>query len=207
MRLLRAIAIASFLGSAVLAHADTITWIVSIVGSGSLGTQTFADKRITLITSTTTDLYYEWGDFTSPPGWADYIALSASSTVSIEGIGTFFGPDTAAVDNYNNGLEIGDSEDELFIKSSINPPITPETIGPVVGGGSVVDDCDPVYNFKPCPGFIGTSGGNLEVTSFDPNSATGEEIFTVTPEPSTFALLGTGMIGMAGFARRKFSRS
>jgi hypothetical protein len=207
MRLIAtALAIASFIGTATPVHADTITWSVSIVGSGSLGTQTFTDKRITLIDATTTENYYEFGDFGGPVGFAFCCADSATAT--IEGIGTF-GSAAVEVDTEfsTSGLAIGDSENRLSIASGLDAPNTPETIGPVIGNGAVVDACDPSFQFAPCPGYIWTSAGQLFINSYDTTSATGEEILTATPEPSTFALLGTGMIGVAGFVRRKFSRA
>jgi hypothetical protein len=47
--------------------------------------------------------------------------------------------------------------------------------------------------------------GKLTIDSFNSNSATEEETFSVTLKPSTFALLGTGITGVAGLVWRRFS--
>jgi hypothetical protein len=199
MRLLRALVIASFLGSSVLAHADSlVTIIASIVGSGSIGNETFTDKRITLAATTTLESYYANGDFQGP-GWsADF----GGGVGSIQGIGTF-GTNVLIV--LGDGGELYDPYGRLDISSGLFAPATPETIGPVFGGGDVGDSC--YGSSTPCPGYIETSKGNLYITSFDSNSAIGEEIFTVTPEPSTFVLFGTGILGLAGAMRRRFSHT
>jgi hypothetical protein len=197
MRLSIALAIVfSFLGSSVSAHADSlVTIIASIVGSGSIGNETFTDKRITLTATTTLESYYYYGDFQGP-GWSTVFGGGISS---IQGIGTF-GTDVFIVSDQG----IYDPYGRLDISTGLLAPATPETIGPVFGGGDVGDSC--YGSSTPCPGYIETSKGNLYITSFDSNSAIGEEIFTVTPEPSSMVLFGTGMLGMVGFARRKFSR-
>ncbi|WP_433965170.1 PEP-CTERM sorting domain-containing protein [Tunturiibacter gelidiferens] len=202
MRLPLALAIASVLGSSVPSHADSlVTIIVSIVGSGSIGNETFTYKRITLADTTTLESYYENGDFQGP-GWSTDFGLSSFSSLygAIQGIGTF---GTEAFIVSDQGLY--DPYGRLEISSGLSSPATPETIGPVFGGGAVGDAC--YGSSTPCPGYIETSKGNLYITSFDSNSAIGEEILTTTPEPSTLALFGTGMIGVAGFARRKFIRT
>jgi PEP-CTERM motif len=200
--LLSILALASFLATSTIARADTITWIVSIVGSGTLGALTFTDKRITLIDTATTENYYEFGDFGGPYGFS--FCCADSSTATIEGIGTF---GSAAVDIdtefSGSGLEIGDTANRLSIASGLDAPITPESIGPVLGNGTVTDACDPDFQFAPCPGYIETTGGSLIIDSFNPESATGEEILSAVPEPGTFILIGSGLLAMCGVRRTK----
>jgi hypothetical protein len=206
MRLLPSIlTLACCLATSTIARADTITWIVSIVGSGSLGAQTFTDKRITLIDTATTENYYEFGDFGGPQGFAFCCADSSSAT--IEGIGTFGSAATEVDTEFSDsGLAIGDSENRLAIASGLDAPNTAESIGPVFGNGGVIDGCDPDFGFPPCPGYIETTGGNLLIDSFNPDSATGQEILSAVPEPGTFVLIGSGILAMAGVWRQRFIR-
>jgi hypothetical protein len=103
-----------------------------------------------LVDTTTVEDYYEFGDF-SGPGWSDTF-LDGSLIGTIDGIGTF-GTAASLVGDVIGGLEIGDSANRLYIVSNLAPPITPENIGPVVGGGFVNDACDPFAgNLAPCPG-------------------------------------------------------
>jgi hypothetical protein len=206
MRLLPSIlTLACCLATSTISHADTITWIVSIVGSGSLGAQTFTDNRITLIDTATIENYYEFGDFGGPEGFA-FCCFVDSATATVQGIGTF-GSAAVEVDTEfsDSGLAIADSENRLSIASGLIAPNTAESIGPVFGNGSVIDGCDPDFGFPPCPGYIETTGGNLFIDSFIPSSATGQEILSAVPEPGTFILLGSGLLAMRGVWRKRFS--
>ena len=192
------------LATSTIARADTISWIVSIVGSGSLGTQTFTDKRITLMDKATTENYYEFTDF-GGPGFA-FCCFVDSATATVEGIGTFGSAATEVDTEFSNsGLAIGDSENRLSIASGLNAPNAAESIGPVYGNGSVIDGCDPDFQFAPCPGYIETTGGNLIIDSFNPESATGQEILSTVPEPPTFVLMGSGLLAIYGGCRKRFS--
>jgi hypothetical protein len=52
--------------------------------------------------------------------------------------------------------------------------------------------------------MAGISGTGVASNSNDPGTWTSEELPAFVPEPSTFVLLGTGLLGIAGAARRKF---
>jgi hypothetical protein len=205
MRLLPSIlTVALCLATSPIARADTITWIVSIVGSGSLGAQTFSDKRITLKDTATTENYFEHSDF-GGPGFA-FCCFVDSATVTVEGLGTF-GSAAVEVDTEfsGGGLEIGDSEDRLSIASGLEAPNTPESLGPVFGNGTVLDGCDPDFGFPPCPGYISTDVGELIINSFNPDSAIGQETLSAVPEPGTFVLIGSGLLAMSGVWRKRLN--
>ena len=54
------------------------------------------------------------------------------------------------------------------------------------------------YGYYNCTGSVGSTNVTVHVTTNDP-------AISPTPEPSSLALLGTGILGVAGAMRRKFS--
>jgi hypothetical protein len=210
MRLLPSIlTLASCLATSTIANADTVTYIVSIVGSGSIGNRTFTDKRITLTAfATTEDLAAAAGNG-APDGSLGLLDLYMEASATVQGIGTF-GSQADFITNGDDGpgfLQIADTEDRLSIESGLTVTDTPTNLGPVVGNGAVLDGCDPIFGFPPCPGSISTTGGELIINSFDSDSATGQEIFNPVPEPATFVLIGSGLLAMSGLWRKWFSSS
>jgi hypothetical protein len=69
---------------------------------------------------------------------------------------------------------------------------------------SMIAPCNDGFNYMSAFAFPGTdpyveSGSLTLISSVDPPSA-------VTPEPSTFALFGTGLLSLAGAVRRRLAR-
>jgi PEP-CTERM motif len=191
------------LATSTVADADTVTYMVSIVGSGSIGNQTFADERVTLTAYASTEELAASGE---PAGDLALLGLALPSLATVQGIGTF-GSQANFIYNEGGGdLEIADSEDRLGILSGLSVTNTPASLGPVFGNGAVIDGCDPYFGFPACPGYISTDIGELIINSFDPNSATGQEIFNPVPEPGSFLLIGSGLLAMSGVCRKRLNR-
>jgi hypothetical protein len=212
MRLLSlALAAATLLGSSTVAHADGVTFIVSTVATGTIGGEAFSNSRITLTSTISAQnlaiakagpTYYGPGDFI----FENLDGLS--TTIDIAGIGSFGEADNYFVsESQTSGLAIGDAQNNLSLVTAPYGNDLTSSVGPIFGQGDILDGCDPAFNS--CPGFFATTGGSVYIDSYDTSQGYGQIIVdsAATPEPTTFILLSTGIVGMAGIARHRFSRS
>jgi hypothetical protein len=183
-------------------HADTITFSVSVVASGFAGFTPFTDQRVTFAETAPADLVTE--KVMDSGGGTPYsfgICFDSGSTVTIQSLGTGGGPIlTCIFHNFTNGSYlIGDGNDGLSIDVPLAFDSFQSSVGPLPGIASTnFDFCDPEV-IQPCPpDFAGVT-----FTSFKPDTGIAAMIVTSpTPEPSTFVLLATGLLGVGGILRR-----
>jgi hypothetical protein len=184
------------------AHADTITFEVSVIGSGFAGSTPFTDQRVTFTQTAPADLVTEAVTDSGGTPSSFGICFDSGSTVTIQGLGTGGGPQlTCVFHNFSNGpYLIGDGNDELSITVPLAFDSFQSSVGPVSGEAYVnFDSCDS-FDPSPCPpDFAGVT-----FTSYEPDTGIAALIVTSsTPEPPTFVLLGTGLLGAACILRRR----
>ena len=191
------------------AHADTISFIISLIGSGNIGAETFTNDRVTFTASAPEqqllDDFAASGD--NPASFATCAISSAS--VTIQNLGTFDGGsgaelgtcvqhnftdnDTYGIFDFNLGLGVSVPLAFDSFQSSVGPSYNT--------ANSNFNQCDPEY--PPCPPGYGTSIGELTFNSIEPDSGYSELLVTSSiPEPSTFVLLATGLLGVGSMLRR-----
>lgn len=192
-----------FAGSFV-AHADLITFTASQEATGTLGSQSFTNKLVTISASLTTEDLAACQDFSSPNYCAentghlliDETAGLSAPTIKVEGLGVFgtqtiyalalvYSGSFADAENIES-FTIGDVEGRLFLPTD----------------NATLEGCLGLEPEVSCPFIAETSGGDLVLTSVS-GSSEEFQVTSDTPEPATFTLLATGLLGATAMLRRR----
>jgi hypothetical protein len=192
LRLVTLVAAAAFATSSLAAFADTITYTESAIGTGSLGKTDFTNALVTITATGDT------GSVVDKGGGVFVIILPVELTV--EGLGSTMFTDVIQFVSNNVGVAgVGDNTNGLGLLFTDNSVFTTYNlqsgIGPISGPSG----------FNAGSSF-GTADGAFVTTSFGTSTFEAVEASSSVPEPSTIAMFGTGLLGLAGAARRKVLR-
>ena len=218
MRLRFLIAVFALLAIDVTAKADPIT--VTVTDSAWVGLEAgqpavyFPNVTVTFIGDTSNLVYNSTGYIGTigrgtPVYGEPYYYIPGTATIQIGSLGTFtFDDPTDFFVNQNFGAQgvaiagIALSPDGYVILATENAAFSLYTgatsIGPLSGpvsGGNV--------GFDISEGFITLLPGSYQYAYGAPSTLTATVDAAPTPEPSSLALLGTGILGLAATVRRR----
>jgi hypothetical protein len=181
--------ILSLVFSGLHAKADSITYTETTIGTGTFAGAAFSNATVTLTgTGNTAGISNSGGVF----------ILILPVSVQISGIGTFgFTDAIQVVDNQPGFLAgFGDNTQNLAILFDSADPFSSYNLASSIGPTSGSSLFNPGRSFATAGGaFVLTSASN---PTFSASPA---------PEPSSFALLSTGLVGLAGLVRRMRTQS
>jgi hypothetical protein len=204
----------SFVGTSA-ALADTISLSITQEASGTIGNQSFTDQNVTYTgTFSSQQLLSCIAANTCPgplgPGTGEYTlttfadaetTTSLVTTITVGGLGTFL------ANSGNNFVDVNYAGGPLTnVSIADGGDATGHLTFPVDQTNLNLDNC--LSNFPPddCPLSASTSGGILILTSASEDFTTSATVTpdnSTVPEPSTLALLGTGVLALSGLARRR----
>jgi hypothetical protein len=188
--------------ASLFAHADTLAQYTVVAGV-PLNGQFFVGQSFTVVGSGSyTDITFDYYTPTAAPyalgtGFlfsSAYLGAPADLSPALPG---YLGSGAAVGNVYNFGSSVTlTAGDQYFFYESARLPLNSITFGTVYSGGMSYS----VY-FDPTSTF-GSSPYDYEGYSAD-FLVTGSPV-SLTPEPSSLMLLGTGVLGFAGVLRRRF---